>query len=292
MELNQLTQHADKLIRRVVNKYNSLYSPSGEISQVELDLLLDDLRQLYDTFKNVSYLNSSLVKTPIVQMPQMEPKASKEAYQPAAPKAEDVPESKSVASDNNMPQTAEMETKKVVYTLPAEPEQEETEIDSEPEAADTYSVSSNDNPVEEKIMESAASQLTSVMQSAETINQDSKSENYPAVKPSTIADAYKATEKSISDALTEKSNQVLGARMILQPISDLAAAIGLNDKFSFISELFNNDISAYEEAILRINRAVNFDEGMWILQSYHTKDWELNKETSARFKDFVKRRFI
>lgn len=225
-------------------------------------------------------------------MPPMETQASKETNEPPVSKVEEVPESKRVVSDDNILQDAEMETKKVVYTLPAEPEEEETEIDSAPEPTDTFLVSSNDNPVEEKIFESAATQQTSVKHSVETINHDAKAENYLAAKPSTIADAYKAPEKSISDALTEKSNQVLGARVILQPISDLAAAIGLNDKFSFISELFNNDISAYEEAILRINRAVNFDEGMWILQSYHTDDWDLNKETSARLKDFVKRRFI
>ena len=60
MDLNLLTRDADNLIRKVVSRYNQLYVPAGQISQVDLDLLLDDLRKLYDTFKTIGQVNLSM----------------------------------------------------------------------------------------------------------------------------------------------------------------------------------------------------------------------------------------
>jgi hypothetical protein len=56
--------------------------------------------------------------------------------------------------------------------------------------------------------------------------------------------------------------------------------------------LFGNNPAQYEEAIARINKAVNADEAGWILQKYHSAEWQNKAETLQRLKDFVKRRFI
>ncbi len=311
MEMNQLAQQADKLIRRVVNKYNTLYAPSGEISQVDLDLLLDDLRHLYDTFKNISYQNSALVQKPVVPMPkpesQMPANAAFSTNEKSVEAQKNLPETPQKASTTAAEPTPNQETKKIVYTLPSEPEIEtETDIESEIEEIDKVEEKMYEEPennsdfVSETIENTTENQppvFTTQNQTLEeeisaTTNQTIIADETTASKPTTIADSFRSPEKSVSEFLAEKNSQILGSRVLIQPISDLVTAIGLNDKFSFISELFNNNATAYDEAITRINRAVNFDEGMWILQSYHTTEWEINKETGNRLKDFVKRRFI
>ena len=60
MDLNRLTRDADDLIRKVVSRYNQLYVPAGSISQLELDLMLDDMRKLYDTFKTIGQVHLTL----------------------------------------------------------------------------------------------------------------------------------------------------------------------------------------------------------------------------------------
>ena len=108
-----------------------------------------------------------------------------------------------------------------------------------------------------------------------------------------LADRFNNVNKSLSETMTASSaNSFVGGRMQFQPISDLATGIGLNDKFTFINELFGNNPAQYEEAIARINKAVNVDEAGWILQKYHTAEWQNKEETLQRLKDFVKRRFI
>lgn len=299
MEMNQLTQQADKLIRRVVNKYNSLYSPSGEISQIELDLLLDDLRHLYDNFKNISYLNSSLSEKISVPMPQSEPARTQEA----AKASQSVAQNTRNAAFQFSPAASVVnetiqESKNVVYTLP--PDAETIDLNSTEESTLQEQTVENFNQVIETTivndMTAGASlsekitTLVSALEEEQSVVATSDDAN--SAKMHTIADTFKAPEKSLSDSLTETKSSVLGSRVILQPISDLASAIGLNDKFTFISELFNNNPPAYDEAVMRINRAVNYDEGMWILKSYNNSSWEVNQETANRFKDFIKRRFI
>ena len=108
-----------------------------------------------------------------------------------------------------------------------------------------------------------------------------------------LADRFSTDSKSLSETMaSSRANGVMGSRLLYQPISDLSTGIGLNDKFSFISELFGNNPVLYEEAITRINKAVNIDEAGWILQKYHSTEWEHKHETLARLKDFIKRRFI
>lgn len=302
MEMNQLTQQADKLLRRVVSKYNTLYSPSGEIAQVELDLLLDDLRHLYDTFKTISHLNASLNLKPNVPLPQTEPHNSEPSPASSAatfPNAQNTSEPE--AEQKPIPVAAVVsEEKKVVYTLPAEADENEipTETNStfaEKTLSSAEKTFESDSFQENQAIENEQALLNSTASNTEPQEvsaHTTASHEVTQTKSHTIADSFKTPDKSLSDTLINESGNMLGSRVLIQPISDLPSAIGLNDKFSFISDLFNNDAKAYEDAISRINKAVNFDEGMWILQTFHTSTWDENKETVKRLTDFVKRRFI
>ena len=55
----QLIKEADDLIRKIVSRYNSLYTQYGKVSQIELDLMLDEIRQLYEKFKVIGQLKKT-----------------------------------------------------------------------------------------------------------------------------------------------------------------------------------------------------------------------------------------
>jgi hypothetical protein len=108
-----------------------------------------------------------------------------------------------------------------------------------------------------------------------------------------LADKFNTGNKSLSETIAPSQDERnISSRLLFHPIADLATGIGLNDKFSFRAELFANDAVRYDEAITRINKAVNLDEANWILQKYHSPDWDSRHETLTRLKDFIKRRFI
>jgi hypothetical protein len=79
----------------------------------------------------------------------------------------------------------------------------------------------------------------------------------------------------------------------LEPIKNLASAIGINDKFLFIETLFLGDEKAFEESIKTINAFKIFQEAQfWIKQELRIKNnWDEASPIVHQFDQLVKRRF-
>lgn len=77
------------------------------------------------------------------------------------------------------------------------------------------------------------------------------------------------------------------------PIKDLRKAIGINDRFLFINELFRGDENMYERCIKTINNFNIYPEAeYWITRELKVKlGWKDDSETANHFYQLVKRRF-
>lgn len=77
-------------------------------------------------------------------------------------------------------------------------------------------------------------------------------------------------------------------------IETLKQAIGVNEKFLFIRELFNNEPDAYQRCVSKIDVATSLVEAMSILDSEYVTKYSWNKEGNAYFHfiSLVERRFI
>jgi hypothetical protein len=86
-------------------------------------------------------------------------------------------------------------------------------------------------------------------------------------------------------------------KMILSPhwrtIRDLKKAIGINDRFLYINELFRGDENMYERSIKTINGFSILPEAeYWIQRELKVKiGWNQDSETVKQFDQLVKRRF-
>ncbi len=97
-------------------------------------------------------------------------------------------------------------------------------------------------------------------------------------------------------SLNEKLKQSkidLGDTLTEVPIRDLRKAIGVNDRFLFINELFRGDEVAYERSIKTINSFSIFAEAeYWIQRELKVKNgWDAGNEMVNQFYQLVKRRF-
>lgn len=77
------------------------------------------------------------------------------------------------------------------------------------------------------------------------------------------------------------------------PVRDLKKAIGVNDRFVFINELFRGDENMYERSIKTINSFRIYPEAeYWIERELKVKlGWEDSRESTQHFYQVVKRRF-
>lgn len=85
----------------------------------------------------------------------------------------------------------------------------------------------------------------------------------------------------------------LGMVLTDTPVKDLKKAIGINDRFLFISELFRGDETMYERSLKTINNFHIFPEAeYWMERELKIKlGWNENQTTVKQFYQLVKRRF-
>ena len=88
-------------------------------------------------------------------------------------------------------------------------------------------------------------------------------------------------------------NTELQEKLALDPIKDLKAAIGINDKFQFTAILFNGDEKAFEIAVKTINGFKIYAEAQfWIKSNLREQNkWDETAEVVKAFDLLVKRRF-
>ncbi|MEI6947033.1 hypothetical protein V9K67_07500 [Paraflavisolibacter sp. H34] len=98
--------------------------------------------------------------------------------------------------------------------------------------------------------------------------------------------------ESLNDKLKQEKVE-LAHLLKTTPIKDLRKAIGLNDKFAFINDLFRGDESMYERSIKTINGFHILQEAeYWINRELKVKlGWNDDKEVVQHFYHLVKRRF-
>ena len=96
--------------------------------------------------------------------------------------------------------------------------------------------------------------------------------------------------KEINATIT---NTELQEKLALDPIKDLKAGIGTNDKFQFIASLFGGDDKAFDHAIKTINGFKIYAEAQfWIKSNLREQHkWDETDEVVKAFDLLVKRRF-
>ena len=89
------------------------------------------------------------------------------------------------------------------------------------------------------------------------------------------------------------TNTELQEKLALDPIKDLKAGIGTNDKFQFIASLFGGDEKAFDQAIKTINGFKIYAEAQfWIKSNLREQNkWDETDEVVKAFDLLVKRRF-
>ncbi len=75
-------------------------------------------------------------------------------------------------------------------------------------------------------------------------------------------------------------------------ITDLKSAIGINDKFQYINELFEGNAKEYDIAIQQLNTAETIESAMeYYISLQQLYNWDTDNETAKRLLELVDRRY-
>ena len=101
-----------------------------------------------------------------------------------------------------------------------------------------------------------------------------------------VIEKYKGTKKVFYE-IFENDDQIMQG---VTPISDLTRAIGINDKFQFIKELFGGDFDLYSETVKKLNDVGSLGEAISYIESRFS--WEKNNDAVKRFILLLRRRYM
>ena len=113
----------------------------------------------------------------------------------------------------------------------------------------------------------------------------------PRDEPAILADKYKGEKKFINESLAESGRkQDISNKIQSKPIRNIGSALGINDRFKLINDLFNGDKDSYQNTINILDGASNFNEAFnYITSSF---DWDLEEESVQMLLELVRRKFI
>jgi len=248
MEKNNIKEDIVELLEIIVEQSEIISHHIDRIPQIEIDIILSNVRKLYEKYRKLEKLN----------------KTSPNEF-PSKPIIEEEPKQEIIAKP-----IAAVETPKVEEKIIEEPKKEinvevkeEVKIEKPVVLQKTKTIAelfAEENKIEEtkNVVEEDSHQKKIKIKKTEDVDLFSTH--------STVADKFKDDKISLNEKLSaSQTDKSIAAKLQKNPIKDLKAAIGINEKFKFINELFEGNLQKYTDGITKLNEFSNLDEAITFL---------------------------
>jgi hypothetical protein len=227
--LGVLHMHTDE-IRRLLEQLEN----SDTISTIDLDLVLDKLRSVYDV---VIELKSEV---------QTQYKPEEQVF--ISDESNENTKTVDFSHESKMP-AVEKEDKKAVDTISVEPD--EKKVDAKLESR----------------------------------------EDEKAKEGSLLSDRFKSEDPTLNEEIGSQTKQDdLSSQLNTNPITNLTGAIGLNEKFELINELFDGDKSKFDQTMQTLNSSGSFVEAYSYLEENF--EWDMENRYVQRILELIRRKLI
>jgi hypothetical protein len=264
----------------IVEQNNNLNAYSGKIPIIDLDIIKANIRKLYEQIYDLEKANQAI--------DHFEQNIIKDNTQEVIAEIKETPE-KPLVIVNNQPIIEEI---KPIQVSEKEKEEEEEEVHLKVEEVEVIFAPEPKAIIEEKVVEIKEETIKETIKNAEDKQKAAIRTDLFGSSATTIADKYKNETKSVNEKIQKsKTDKSIGLKMLHNPIKDLKSAIGINEKFLFINELFKGNMKAYNDSIINLNDSESYDKAFEFLDKLKNDyKWEDDMVAYLTFKDFVERK--
>ena len=286
-------------MQRLCDIANRIVAADGKVGLIERDLLMDDLRRLYDV---------ALQLCPDAVTVQSPASVAKE---PETPVEEPMPDEEILSSTM-------MATMAAMAAAPAEPEPEpvvepEPEPEPEPETLPEPEPEPEENTMaafetesgllfDEVVVEPEPEPEPVAVPEPEMVFEpepEPEPEPVPEKPQTSLLDYLKhpvvdhPTVTTLGDRLgSDAAQHAAGVDHLVKKVDDLRTVININDKFSFMSELFKNNMRAYNDFIMYLNGLTSRDEAeAYVRETAAQYSWDSNSPTVQTFYKIFDKKF-
>ena len=283
MDKKNIKNEIQNLLETITEQTEVICSYEQNIPQIELDIIKVNIRDLYEAFIQLDKLNrlteKSAVKISTVPTDFNKLIEEKVIVEIPIEKTAPVEEIKIVEKEI----IAEPEIIKTVEIFVDEPIQEEKAIKetyTKPSITEQIPVKPIEKPIE-KIIE-------------KPVEKSTKTPVDLFSDTATMSDKFKNDKQSINDKMAQpKADATIANKINKAQVDDLKKAIGINEKFRFVNELFEGNLTDYTDAINKLNAFDDIRNALSLLESMALKHkWDINSATYTTLKDLVDRRYV
>ncbi len=275
MNKSQLLMDIELEVKTLQAHLKRIRSSDYPLNMLDVDMLKEKVRMIYDRIIELETLTEKRKGVHPVGEEKVEPEPIQEE-KPATP-IQQTPDGESADTEPSQPEdngeaTVDLETKK------------ESETVSDSGAAELLLFPEEETIAKEAERESVAENTPRKVQ--EEINGQQE-----VIK--TTLDLFSEPEgKSLGDTLTPSEEPTVAERIQKSQISDLRQAIGINEKFQILNELFNGDLTKYNKAIDELNSFSGLDGAKTYLFEMHVENqWDEDNPALLLLNQLLERKF-
>ncbi len=287
----------------------------GQLSRADIDLLLQRIRKLYEQGLDLQEDNGQPVE-PAGRALHTEPEADQSAAPSAKPAySQEVSEPVAPSPVTDL-DGVESNTSQPASSQPVDPASKENpdrnvkpeEVHAEAQTPEPPAKQHGENPSrnpqtaadepstgvsneEAEQAEEAPGAGGTAGGNASTVNEQGAYQS----RAQAIHEKFEGQRPSLHEQLMATNRgHSLADRFKNAPVSDLRAAIGLNERANFIRDLFRGDRDAYFRTLEQLNAAHNYQEAVVYLENRvkEAYGWNEQHETVQAFMELVYRRFL
>jgi len=255
MEPDFLKKAISEQIAAINEQLATILGHDQQVPQIEIDITMEYVRKLYSYLRELDRMSGPF-KENIADIPKKSGKSSKKKS-----KSKQKEEAKSEPVVEKKKKPVVVQDKKTVIPQVKEPE-------------------------EEVIQKSAVPVSMGVI--AEKVLQETVSEQEDK-KP--VIDLFSGGSKTLADKLKNENGKRLADKIKEKQVTSLKNAIGINDKFLFINELFDGKLSDYNQAIKKFDECGSTEDCFNLV--VELKDhyrWEEDSDPFLKLKEFIEKK--
>ena len=267
--------------------------PDAKIHQLDIDLLKQKAMSIYDSMLMLEPTREATPKATVFDIKKPEPAKVPEheidnsmelekqrlIKNIQAIKAETIMTSEEEIShpeEKPIPPVTEKEEKSVLKQKPDE--------ESKPETVEFDIEQPVEKPAEEK-------QPTKKLK-PETPKQSSLNEKPKETAPEQV-DLFTTSPETLADKLSSEKQKTVADKLSHNQQNTLRQFIGINEKFLLINELFNGDLSKYNNAIDELD-SMQTPEGAntYLFELQVQYQWEEDSDAYLKIKELLEKKFL
>ena len=317
----------ENLLNKMSNQVNFLIRKEIQINQLDVDLLMGNTRKLYDAICSIELgIEEPKVEEEFEEFEGLKGLGVEDEFEES--EIEDEPEELEVFDETETFERFEVFEEEVDTEDKIEVSDEVEEQIDDAEMIEVNKIEDDDNSadmiwdftVEEDSQLEVRSEELEVRSEELEVGTDSFPtpnlvpendivEDEKDVVPSPITNIYSAQREedsgiktykivrgnapTISDILEQNVDNSLAARLQRKPVADLISAIGINDKFLFLNELFGGSMEKYNKSIRSLNSFSTLLGAKTYMSELQIEfQWNCESEAYKKLADLVERRFI